>query len=369
MKVLVTGATGLVGSNLVRALLRDGHAVRALVRPTSDRRALAGLNVEEVTGDVLDPTSLNAAARGCEVLYHVASIFSYWGHSAEELHDTAVRGVLHAIDAASLAGLRRVVLTSSSVTLGSSALTVPLDEGSYLEDGASPDYYLSKLAQERAGFAHAAERGVELVAVCPGMVVGPHDYRLSPSNAVILAYWQDALATTWSGGCNLVHAEDVARGHILAAERGVAGERYFLGSENWEWSLIHRTIAELSGVGAPRAHASHTSSYLVAVAMEVASRVTGKPPRTTRAEARTVGRFFWYRHDKAAALGFAPRPVRQALAETIAWLLVQSPHVSRELRQRLHPSLEVMRAREAFLSPPARAANLVDEPSSGAGAP
>jgi dihydroflavonol-4-reductase len=354
--VLVTGATGLVGANLVRALIDDGCEVRALVRETSDRRALVGLPVEEAVGDVLDPASLQAAARGCEVLYHAASIFSYWGHSAEDLHRTAVEGALHAIEAAHRAGVRRVVLTSSSVTLGSSLTTVARDEASPDEAGAAlPEYYLSKIAQERTAFERARALGVELCAVCPGMVVGPHDYRLSPSNAIIAAYWEDPFGTTWPGGCNLVHAADVARGHVLVAERGAPGERYFLGSENWEWSLIHRTIAELSGLPAPRVHANHTASYLAAAAMELASGLTGKPPRNTRAQARAVGRFFWYRNDKARALGFAPRPARQALAETIAWLLVQSPHVSRELRSRLHPSIEVMRAREAFLSPRLRA--------------
>ena len=357
MRVLVTGATGLVGSNLVRELLKDGHEVRALVRTTSDPRALAGLPLEQYVGDVRDPTSVEDAATGCDVIYHVAAIFAYFGHSAAELTQTAVDGTRNAIAAAQRAKARRVVLTSSSVTLGSSTGTVPRDETSAPdEDPSQPDYYRAKLAQERAAFEHAAALGVDLVAVCPGIVVGPHDYRLSPSNAMIPAYWADPIGTTWAGGCNVVHAADVARGHILAAEHGIRGERYFLGSENWEWSLVHRTIAELSGVAPPRVYAAHTAAFLGAAALELASRFTRKPPRSTRAQARAVGRFYWYRHDKAAGLGYRPRPARAALAETIAWLLVQSPHVSRELRMRLHPAPEVMRAREAYLAPPADSA-------------
>jgi dihydroflavonol-4-reductase len=351
MRVLVTGSTGVVGASLVRELLGDGHDVRVLVRPKSDRRALEGLQVEPALGDVLDPASLRAAADGCEVVYHAASIFSYWGHSAEELHRTAVEGVRNALDAAKDAGARRVVLTSSSVTLGSSARTVPLDESSEPQGGreSDPDYYRSKVAQERAAFEHATRLDIELVAVCPTIVIGPHDYRLSPSNGIIFAYWEDPVGTTWPGGINLVHAEDVARGHILAAERGVAGERYVLGAENLEWSLIHRTIAELSGLPPPRVLAGHAACYFTAAVMEAAALLTAAPPRTTRAQARQVGRFYWYRHDKAAELGYAPRPARQALSETIAWMLVKSPHVPRALRARLHLSREVLLARELFL--------------------
>jgi len=349
MKVLVTGATGLVGANLVRALLADGEEVRVLVRPGSEKRGLSGLSVEAVEGDVLDRPSFRSAAQGCEVVYHAASTFAYWGHSEEALHRTAVEGALHAVEAAREAGVRRVVLTSSSVTLGSSTRAVPLDESRAADDPEASPYDRAKVRQEAAALERARSLGVELVVVCPGVVVGPHDFRLSQSTRIILAYWDDFLGTTWPGGCNIVHAADVARGHILAAERGVPGERYVLCSENWEWSLVHRTIAELSGLPPPRVLAGHTACYLAAAWMEAWASVTGTPPRSTRAQARQVGRFYWYSHKKAAALGYAPRPARAALADAIAWLLVASPHVSRALRARLRPSSEVQRAREAYL--------------------
>lgn len=350
MRALVTGATGGVGANLVRALGAAGHDVRALVRADSDTRAIDGLPIERVTGDVLDPASLRAAADGCELLFHAAAIFSYWGHDADELRRTAVDGTRHALAAAKDAGVRRVVLTSSTVTLGSRTTTVPIDEDGAPLAGDTPDYFRAKIEQEQVALALADELGVELVIACPSIVVGPHDYRLSPSNGIIVAYWEDLVGTTWPGGINVVHAEDVARGHLLLAERGAPGARYVLGGDNLEWSLVHRTIAELSGLPPPRVMANHTTSYLVSGAMEAFALVTGTRPRSTRAQAQQVGRFYWYSHARAAALGYAPRPARTALAQTIAWMLIKSPHVGRALRARLRPAREVLAAREAYLA-------------------
>lgn len=344
MKTLVTGANGLIGANLVRGLLTDGHSVRALVRPTSDRRSLDGLDVECVTGDVLDRESVETTARGCEIVFHTAAVFAYWGHTAETLENVAVGGTRTVLEAAARAGVQRVVLTSSSVVLGSSTQTTLRDETDTLSEAVEPPYCHAKAAQEREAFTLASQLGLELVAVCPTITVGPHDTRLGPSNAVIVNYLSDPFRTTWPGGCNVVSVQDVARGHILAAQKGRAGERYVLGGENWEWSLIHRTISELCGVPGPLVYGNHTSVYLAAAAQEWAARWTGRPPAATRAQARMAGRFYWYTSDKARALGYAPRPARQALAEAIAWL-AGSPHVSRALRSTLRLSREVHDAR------------------------
>jgi dihydroflavonol-4-reductase len=150
----------------------------------------------------------------------------------------------------------------------------------------------------------------------------------------------------------------VARGHVLAAEKGAPGERYVLGSENLEWADIHRAVSELCGVPGPFFFANHTGSYLAAAAHEALSMLTRKPPPTTRAQARMVGRYYWYRHDKAAAtLGFNPRPARRALAEAVSWLAA-GPHVSRELRSTLKLSHEVYEARSAAERAEASAAGI-----------
>ncbi len=345
MKVLVTGANGLVGANLVRELLHAGHEVRAFVRQKSDRRSLEGLAVETVFGDVLDADSLKPAAEGCDVLFHAAAVFAYWNHPAAALKKIAVEGTLNTVNAAHAAGVGRVVLTSSTVVLGSATEKQVRDESS---PGNETDAYsAAKAAQEEAGFARAAELGLELVAVCPGMCLGAYDYRLSPSNAIVCSYLKDPWKLTWPGGCNLVSVRDVARGHLLVAEKGVPGERYVLGSENLEWPAIHRLIAELCGASPSKYTANHTSAYLAATAQEFVSWLTRKPPLSTRTQAKMVGRYYWYNHERAAALGYSPRPAREALAEAIAWLL-STPHIPMPLRAELQPLAEVYAAWETL---------------------
>ncbi|MGC3999482.1 MAG: NAD-dependent epimerase/dehydratase family protein [Anaeromyxobacter sp.] len=342
MKALVTGANGFVGSNLVRELVAGGHAVRALVRPGADLRALAGVPVEQAVGDVLEPASLAAASRGQEVVFHAAAVFAYSGVAAEPLRAVAVDGTRHVLEAAAAAGVRRVVVTSSSVALGSSTTTVPRDEACELpEEEPAPPYFHVKAAQEREAFEAGRELGVEVVAVLPTITVGPHDLKVVPSTAVLLDYLRDPLRTTFPGGCNVVHVRDVAAAHVLAAERGEPGQRYLAGSENLEWALLHRIVGELSGVGGPRLHAGHLSSLLAATTAEAWARLSGTRPLVTRDQARTVGRFYWYDHARLAALGWSPRPARRALAEAVAWLL-RSPHMTRTLRLTLAPSPEVL---------------------------
>ncbi|MFN0121849.1 MAG: NAD-dependent epimerase/dehydratase family protein [Blastocatellia bacterium] len=344
MKVLVTGASGLIGASLVRELLTAGCHVRALVRPTSDPRALAGLPVEIVHGDILSPDSLAAAAADCELLFHTAAIFAYQGHTDRQLESVAVDGTINALEAARRAGVRRVTLTSSSVTLGSAATRTIRDENDTLTGAPDSAYAAAKVRQEQAAFARAAELGLDLVVVCPTITVGPHDFRLSPSNGAIMTYLADPFRITFPGGCNVVAARDVARGHLLAAARGETGQRYVLGGENLEWIDIHRLIARLCGVPGPLSFTNHTGAYLTAAAHELVSWLGRRPPTTTRTQARMVGRYYWYRHERAAALGYAPAPAREALATAVAWLAA-SPHVSRALRATLRLSREVYDAR------------------------
>lgn len=350
MRALVTGANGLIGANLARELLRAGHEVRALVRPSSNLQSLDGLDVEIVYGDVLHAESLVGAATGCDTVFHTAALFTYWDLNSEQLENLAVDGTLNVIDAAVAAGARRVVFTSSSVVLGSSARPLVRDESFDLDDNESAPYVIAKALQERHAFEHAAAVGADLVAVCPTMTVGPHGYRLGPSNGLIVAYLEDATRATFPGGCNIVAASDVARGHIIAAEKGIPGERYLLGSENLTWAEIHRIVSELCGIDGPLWQTNHTASYLAATWYEIGARLSGKTPLTTRAQARMVGRYYWYDHARIGALGYSPKPARLALAEAIAWLAA-SPHVSRRMRATMRLSKEVYRARKSLRAP------------------
>lgn len=345
MKALVTGANGLIGANLVRALVARGDEVTGLVRAGSDLAGIEALPIRRVVGDVLDPAALPAAVEGQDVVFHTAVAFSYWGHDPAEMARTATEGSLNVLAAAAAAGIRRVVMTSSSVTLGASYRPEVRNEAANAEDDPGESaYVLAKIAQEKASTEVARRLGVEIVFACPTMSLGPFGVGLGPSNGLITSYLADPLRLTWAGGCNLVAAGDVAAGHILLAERGEAGGRYVLGSENLTWRDIHGLVADLAGAPGPRGEASAVACYSLAMAEEARARLTGKAPQATRAQARMVGRYYWYSHGRAAALGYSPRPARAALAEAIAWLAA-SPHVARETRAGLRLSREVHAAR------------------------
>lgn len=345
MKALVTGANGLIGANLVRELLHAGYKVRALIRISSDVRSLNGLNIELAHGDVLDFASLPPVVAGCDVIFHCAAMFSYWGMDPQKMEHLAVEGSRNIIRAAHQAGVARLVLTSSSVVLGSSPRPLTLNEQNQLDEHDNAPYVLTKQMQEYRAFEYADELEIELVAVCPTMSIGPHGYRLGPSNGVIVSYLNDLTRATFAGGCNIVSVQDIAKGHLIAAQTGLAGERYVLGSENLEWSAIHRMISELCGISGPNWQANHTVSYVASGLAEVAATLTGKTPLTTRAQAQMIGRYYWYDHSKIAALGYQPQLARRAMAQAISWL-VCSEHISREVRIGLHLSAEVYQARK-----------------------
>ena len=348
MKALVTGANGLIGANLLRELLLSGHDVRAMVRPTADQTHIAALPVEIIYGDVLDPASLGAAMAGCDWVFHTAVHFSYWGYTPKDMARTAVEGTRNVLTAARDAGVRRVVMTSSSVTLGADYHPTVRDERMSADDRSDePAYVRAKIDQEREAIKTARAIGVDLVIACPTMSVGPFGAALGPSNGVITSYLADPLRMTWAGGCNIVSVRDVARGHILLAERGLPGEHFVLGSENLRWHEIHAMIAALSGVAPPGAPATATACYWVALAEEARATLTGSAPLATRAQAKMVGRYYWYSHDRAAAIGYAPRPSVEALADAVAWL-VKGDRVSRETRMGIRLDRSVHRARAAL---------------------
>lgn len=352
MRTLVTGANGLLGSNLVRELLKDGHQVRALVRKTSNAKGLEGLDVEIVHGDVRDAKALRAAADGCEVLFHTAAVFSYWGYDRDEMIATARDGTIHALDAAKDAGLRRVVLTSSTTILGDTPGPTPMDESYARSDAGGVDYFETKTLQEKLARERAKEIGIEVVYPAPAIMLGPHDHRPSTGLESVINYLQDPLKLTYPGGCNYLHAADAARGHMLLADKGVPGERYILCGDNLEWTDAHRIISELAGVKGPGMRMGRGPAYVAATLMELGSAITKKPPLATRKLAKQIGRYFFYKGDKAKALGFSARPAREVFADAIAWLLI-APHMTEAARRAMKPAPEVLAARAALEQKPA----------------
>lgn len=346
MKALVTGATGLIGFHLVRALAERGHHVRALVRDASRRDTLAGLAATCVVADILGADAdLDAACADRDIVFHTAAHFAYAGFSATALHATAVTGTENLLRACARMRVPRVVVTSSSVVFGHGNAPSSIDESAELISGtAESPYVAAKIAQHRRALELADSLKLEILLACPTMTLGPTTSRLGPSNGLIVAYLADPFACTYPGGCNIVAARDVAIGHLLIAEHGTSGESYLLGAENLTWQRIHAAIAELAGVAPPRVELNRTLSYLAATSEELWAALGGRSPLTTREQASMVGRYYWYSHAKAAALGYAPAPARHALIETMSWLAA-SPHISRETRTGMHLAPDIYRFR------------------------
>jgi dihydroflavonol-4-reductase len=349
MRVAVTGATGLVGHHVVAAAVAGGHDVVAVTRPgrRPPQRLLALGEVGHARANLTDATSLTRAFEGVDAVVHCAAVYSYDSAERAQLTDVNVTGTRAVLEAAAAAGASRVVVTSSAVTRGSSLQPLPRDERHHLGTEPAPAYYASKVRQEQVALEAAERTGLEVVLALPTVVLGgPYD-RLGPSNAIVLRYLLDATHSTFPGGCNVVDARDVGAGHVALLERGQPGERYLLGGENVSWHTVHGLVADLAGVGQPVLELPAAAAWLAAGAGEAWGLLTSTPPLSTREEATTVGRYYWYASDRAREIGYAARPAREAVAASLAWLAI-GPDLPRVVREslRLAPAVRVARPLE-----------------------
>jgi dihydroflavonol-4-reductase len=346
VKIAITGATGMVGGQVVRAALESGHEVRAVTRDASAGVVLrfGGQPVERVTAALTDRSGLTTALAGCDALVHCAALYAFGDGRAQEVAQVNADGTQTVLDAAADAGVRRAVVTSSSVTCGSSSVPRARSEADHLGTEPVPAYYASKAAQEEVALETAQRRGIPVVLALPTVILGGPFGRLAPSNAIVLRYLLDATRSTYPGGCNVVDARDVGSGHVRLLEHGVPGERYLLGGEDVTWRMLHSLVADLAGLPGPFAEMSAGSAWAASAATELWARVTGTDPLSTRDEATTVGRYYWYTSAKAHELGYAARPARAAVAASLAWLAVSTdlPRWARE-GLRLHPEVRAAR--------------------------
>ena len=319
---LVTGGAGFVGRHLVRRLVERGQRVRLLDVDLGLPPLPAGAEIIEAS--ILDAPRLEAAMAGVEVLYHLAADPNLWARDKDSFHRTNCEGTRAVLDAARAAGVRRIVYTSTETILrGTAATATPIDE-----DVAAPDigympgpYCRSKFLAERVAL-DAARAGLPVVVVNPTLPVGPGDWRLTPPTRMIRGYLIGAFSAYLEFWLNLVPVEDLARGHILAAERGRVGERYILGGENMRLSELLAALEQLSGRAMPKRRVPYWLALLTGVACElVADHLTRRPPPAPLAGVRLARAPTIFRSDKARNdLGYAPGSVAEALAREVDWL-------------------------------------------------
>jgi len=320
MTVLVTGATGFVGSAIARQLVQQGADVRVLVRAASDQRNLEGLRVTTVIGDLEDPSSLDRAVQGCEGLFHAAADYRLWVPQAGAMYRANVGGTVAILEAAAQAGVRRIVYTSSVATLGTMSNRLPADEvtPSALEDMIGP-YKRSKFLAE-ALVTKMAAGGVPVVIVNPSTPVGPGDVKPTPTGKLIVDALAGRMPAYVATGLNVVHVDDVASGHLLAYERGAIGQRYVLGGTDMTLREILTECARLAGRTFVPVRLPHAVVLPMAYAAEAWARTTGRSPMATVDGVRLSQKHMYFSSMRATReLGYRAREAREALRDAADW--------------------------------------------------
>lgn len=319
--ILVTGATGFVGSAVLRSLAARGAKVRALARPTSPRLNLEGAPCEVVEGDMTDAGSIERALTGARYLFHVAADYRLWARDPAELRRANVEGTRNVMQAALAAGVERVVYTSSVATLRAPDTATFVDETAALPDGGGVGAYKqSKVAAERLVERMVAAEGLPAVIVNPSTPIGPRDIKPTPTGRMVLEAAQGKIPAFVDTGLNLAHVDDVAEGHLLALEKGRIGERYILGGRDLSLREMLADIAALTGRKAPTLALARGPLYPLAFAAEGIARFTGKAPMLTRDALDMAAHHMFFSSAKAEReLGYAARPHTDALADAIAW--------------------------------------------------
>ena len=317
---LVTGASGFVGSHLVRLLASRGQRVRILARPTSNLRAVEGLPVERVTADLRDAASLAPALRGVQRVYHVAADYRLWARHPQDIYESNVTGTRNLLDAARDAGVEKFVYCSTVATIAVPRHgQLPNENTKSALQEMIGHYKRSKFMAEQSAL-EAAAAGAPVVIVNPTAPVGPGDWKPTPTGRIILDFLRGKMPAYVDTGLNVVPVEDVAAGHILAAERGKVGERYILGGRNLTLKEILDVLAAITGRHAPRMRMPHAVALAAGFVDTAVSRLLGREPGIPLEGVRMSRHKMFVDASKAPReLGFAPGPVEAALERAVRW--------------------------------------------------
>jgi dihydroflavonol-4-reductase len=321
--VAVTGASGFIGSAVVRRLLAQGRPVRALVEPGLDAtrvKNLDGLKVDRVSVDVTDLAAMRRALEGCETLFHLAAIYKTWTPDPEPLYRVNLEGTVVTLLAARHARVGRVVYTSSIAAVG-------LVEGGLADettpfnvfDIANP-YILSKWQSERLALRFA-EDGLPVVVVNPAFPFGPGDVAPTPTGKIVVGLLRGMVPAVGPGGICAIDVDDVAEGHLLAETKGRPGERYILGHENVTLKDLFALVGRVSGCKVPRVTAPAWVGSSIALGMELwADHVSHTEPPATYRSLRYAQRNAFFSNAKAKReLGLPTRPLEETVRRAVEW--------------------------------------------------
>ena len=321
MKSLVTGATGFLGSAVMRCLLTAGHEVRVLVRPDSDRRNLENFPVEITEGDLREHQSLRRAIKGCDNLFHVAADYRLWVPDPETMHEINVNGTRALILAATEEGIKRIVYTSSVATLGLKQDGSSANEDTPSNFAAIAGYYKrTKYLAEQMVKQLTDEHQLPLIIVNPSTPIGPGDIRPTPTGRIVLDTLMGRMPAYVNTGLNIAHVDDIAYGHLLAYQYGKPGERYILGGDNMSLLQILQAIDAINGTQQNRINLPIGLMLPMAWFMEKIATFTHTEPRATLDSIHMAKKLMFFSSEKAhRELGYQYRPSIEALKDAVKW--------------------------------------------------
>jgi dihydroflavonol-4-reductase len=319
--ILVTGASGFIGSAVARHLLQAGEQVRVLVRSTSSRVNLADPKLDIAQGDLHDAGSLERAMRNVRVLFHVAADYRLWARDDNEIIKTNVEGTRALMNAAKRADVERIVYTSSVATLKARPNGAPSDETFPLDaKSAIGAYKYSKVVAERMVEEMVAEQNLPAVIVNPSTPIGPGDVRPTPTGRIIVEAASGRMPGFVDTGLNLVHVDDVAAGHMAAWHKGRIGERYILGGQDVLLGDMLAAIARFVGRKPPKLRIPRRLIFPIAYGAEAIAHFTGKEPFVTTTGLKLAkDRMFFTSAKAERELGYRARPYTEAIADAITW--------------------------------------------------
>jgi dihydroflavonol-4-reductase len=322
MRVLLTGANGHLGANTARALLKRGHQLVAFVRAGADLRGLEGLDVELAVGDITNKQAVLSAATSCEAIIHSAAVFQWWCNDPQTIMRPAIQGCKNVFEAAAYHHIKRVVYTSSVVAIGCSDDSHHLLSSDDWNSQPHTPYAKAKTQSERIAWQLAKQYATELIVLCPGSILGPYDYRITPSMR-LLRDFAAGRAVAIDSGLTIIDVRDAAAIHALAIEQGQAGKRYALVAENISFGDFANLISQKTARRIVHFNSSRWLAKSLALLMELSARITAKDAMFTRALIDE----YWQRYqhvfaaDSFTEFDYQPRALHQTLDDSLQWLL------------------------------------------------